>query len=138
MSNLVENTRYGRSQQVHELMEYLQANPIKLPSTMYCMQDVFLNCREQGVVFKVRQSGIVETYYVAIFEHRNSDTLCLLEWKSEGFSQENIAGGFRVEDLPGDLFPDSQTHTATFKYQDFAAVKDFLASWVERMRKDVK
>ena len=85
MVNINEYLNDGANWQAQAVLAYIKGNIFSLENFVKYDNNLFYkakvgryeNCREQGYVFSI-QVGYENERHYAVYEHRNSDTLCVL------------------------------------------------------------
>lgn len=87
----------------------------------------FHNCREQGYVLTMCASGYKKQLNIAFFEHRNSDSICIVEWESAPTLNPPT-----IDSIPEDhpWFNDKYNVTASFGYGEAYQTAEWI---VERL-----
>lgn len=82
------------------------------------------NCREQGYVFTLKYDYNQIAHY-CVFEHRNSDSICVIKFKGHCFNTPTIEEIWKGKDSKYDF-------TKSFKYMAFNEVTDYLIEDMQR------
>jgi hypothetical protein len=78
------------------------------------------NGRERGIVFYMRSADYANQLNIAVFEHRNSDSICALMWQGRTFNPPTLA------DVPEDVYKDKWDISHQMAYGEAAA----MAQWI--------
>lgn len=81
------------------------------------------NCREQGYVICMRSKGSLKQINIAFFEHRNSDSICAIEWE-----QVTVYGNPPTIDNAqfGEIYKDKYDTSKDFAYGEAAKMADWI------------
>jgi hypothetical protein len=78
------------------------------------------NCREQGYVISLRAANLKQIN-IAFFEHRNSDSICTVEWEQNTMNAPTIdTAEF------GNIYKDKYDTSASFSYGEVVAAGDWI------------
>ena len=88
MTKLFQNPD-GADEQARAVLAYLSAydgiegswNDARFAYDAEPTVDRWNNCREQGYVICLRSKNMSRQLNIAFFEHRNSDSICAVEWE---------------------------------------------------------
>lgn len=85
------------------------------------------NCREQGYVFSLKYKEFKQLAHYCVFEHRNSDSICIIKFNGSFINTPTI------EDIWKDR-KGKYDYDKSFEYGQFNEVADWL---IEDMRKEI-
>jgi hypothetical protein len=94
------------------------------------------NGRERGIVFYMRTASYKNQLNIAVYEHRNTDTICALRWQGNTFNPPTLA------DIPAGTYQDKWDTAKDFGYgqaQEMAQwlYNEFCNYWQEHSKKSV-
>lgn len=78
------------------------------------------NGRERGIVVYMTNSDYSDQLNIAIYEHRNSDDICVIAWNQKTFNPPTLDG------IPDGVFKDKWDVTKSWSYNEAVEV----AAWV--------
>lgn len=85
------------------------------------------NCREQGYVFSLKYKEFNQLAHYCVFEHRNSDSICIIKFNGSFINTPTI------EDIWKDR-KGKYDYDKSFEYGQFNEVADWL---IEDMKKEI-
>ena len=82
------------------------------------------NGRERGLVFVLRDDDwkIRETVVAVVFEHRNSDKICVLHWEHE----HNYLNPPTLDDVPKGIYKDKYDVSASFAHDEHEKAATYI------------
>lgn len=89
----------------------------------------YLNCRERGFVISLREKD--RNKHFAWFEHRNSDSLCVIAWDAKEAYAKN-SDYFNTDDIPRAAYPDKWAVTKSFSCGAFGEASCWLSEEVRK------
>lgn len=78
------------------------------------------NGRERGIVFYMRDPAFKHQLNIAVYEHRNSDSICALRWENTTFNPPILA------DIPEGVYQNKWDTAMDFSYGEASN----MANWV--------
>ena len=95
MVNIKEYLNDGANWQARGVLAYILGNYETELYTPLCVVNIkvgrFENCREQGYVFTLYDSQrLKQLMHYAVYEHRNSDSLCVLKQKLNAINTPSV------------------------------------------------
>lgn len=90
------------------------------------------NGREQGIVFYMRDSLWKRQINCVVYEHRNSDNICVLVFEAKTFNPPTLA------DIPDGVYKDKWDVTESFSYNQHLDAAEYINGrlndfWIESM-----
>lgn len=124
---MLVDTNFGIGAQAMAVMSYLNSKDGIEPSweggrylaEVKCAP--WYNGRERGIVFYMRNHNHAHQINIAVFEHRNSDSICTILW--EGYSGINPP---TLTDIPEGVYQDKWDTTSSFE----PGRADLAAEWI--------
>lgn len=122
---------YGRNTQAHLLLTYLSMQDFSLPQQPYAYLTTtpYCNCREQGFVISLHIKSM--RYNYCFYEHRNSDSLCVLMW--QGLIP--VSGAVTPDDIPH--FTDKYIVDKSFGYMQLFEAYQWLEGELRKVIESV-
>lgn len=84
--------------------------------------DRWHNCREQGYVITFRSHNYSRQLNIAFFEHRNSDSICAIEWEQKTLDPPTIDNMY----TKGKVYKDKYDVSHTVGYGEAAQMADWI------------
>ena len=78
------------------------------------------NGREQGYVVSMRSEGYVKQINIAFFEHRNSDSICVLVFEAMTINPPTL------DNIPEGVYKDKYDLTKSFSYGQALEASDWI------------
>lgn len=93
------------------------------------------NCREQGYVIMVKNSGYSKQLNIAWFEHRNSDGICAIKWEEHTMNSPTIDTAKFGDTVYKDKYDVSHSVRYNECYQMAEWIRDEIKSFLEETEK---
>lgn len=120
---------------VYTLYSAFVATHIEIPKLTSILTKPYCNCREQGFVLSLEawDGAIPEQIHYAFYDHRNSDSLCVVKWTGT----INITGGVTPADFPEGVFEKKNDYIKSWNYMNIAGVLDWFKEEVKGFTMEV-
>ena len=116
----------GACVQARCVLAYIQSRGVELKNKTY--QDVnigrWCNCREQGYVISLTNINR-EQLNIVWFEHRNTDSICIIRWEQSTFNLPNI------DTIPEQEYRDKWDTDFSFGYGEYSECSDKIIELLE-------
>lgn len=124
---MLADSNFGIGTQALAVLAYLNAHDGIEPSYKDGRYHAEVKCapwyngRERGIVFYMRNENHAHQVNIAVFEHRNSDSICTIQWEDTGsINPPSLA------DIPEGVYKDKWDTTADFE----PGRADKAAEWI--------